>query len=186
MPIYASKPSIVPSWATDPTADKVVPPAGKKSRGWIAGERPPAGFMNWLQALGDSWHQYLNDFENNAHDWSVAFQTFGAALIANNAPKAMLRAHQTSGTITKDKATNIGVVQRINTGQVEINFSTAFADANYIVALTASTASASIVYIHRSSLSAAGKVIVDMRDKDGSFVDITSVNWDLDLVVFHY
>lgn len=51
----AERPNAVPEWATDPGADIVEPPAEKKAQGWVQGEKPPAGYFNWLFALLTRW-----------------------------------------------------------------------------------------------------------------------------------
>lgn len=51
----ADRPTNVPEWATDPGADVVEPPEGKKEIGWQQGEKPPAGFFNWLFAQLTRW-----------------------------------------------------------------------------------------------------------------------------------
>lgn len=51
----AERPNAVLEWATDPGADVVEPPAGKKAQGWVQGEKPPAGYFNWLFALLTRW-----------------------------------------------------------------------------------------------------------------------------------
>src|SRR5690606_36174727 len=42
-------------------ADIVEPPAGKKAQGWVQGEKPPAGFFNWLFSLLTRWIAWLAD-----------------------------------------------------------------------------------------------------------------------------
>lgn len=51
----ADRPTQVPEWATDPGADVVEPPEAKKEIGWQQGEKPPAGFFNWLFAQLTRW-----------------------------------------------------------------------------------------------------------------------------------
>src|SRR5690606_29114290 len=51
----ADRPTQVPEWGTGEDADIVEPPAGKKAQGWVQGEKPPAGFFNWLFALLTRW-----------------------------------------------------------------------------------------------------------------------------------
>lgn len=77
-----SKPSVLPTWATDPSASVETPPAEKQGIGWQDGELPPAGFMNWLFAVILGWILYLMDFERNAHTWMAA-QTFSGGLTSN-------------------------------------------------------------------------------------------------------
>lgn len=73
-----AKPSVLTDWANSGSADVVTPPAGKVSRGWIVGERPPAGFLNFLFKEIVGWLGYLRDFETFAHTFS-ALATFNGA-----------------------------------------------------------------------------------------------------------
>lgn len=57
----AERPNAVPEWATDPGADVVEPPAGKKAQGWVQGEKPPAGYFNWLFRLLTGWVAWFAD-----------------------------------------------------------------------------------------------------------------------------
>src|SRR5690606_27107546 len=57
----ADRPTQVPEWATGEGADIVEPPAGKKEQGWVQGEKPPAGFFNWLFSLLTRWIAWLAD-----------------------------------------------------------------------------------------------------------------------------
>src|SRR3954471_5293671 len=70
-----AKPSVVPRFAYDVTADVVAIPAMKAAIGWTSNatpERPPAQYANWLWNLNGEWCQYLNDFESvYAHVWSL-------------------------------------------------------------------------------------------------------------------
>jgi hypothetical protein len=56
----AAKPGSVPRWANVGGAI-VIPPDGKKDVGWVAGEKPPAQYLNWFQNLDFQWLDYLND-----------------------------------------------------------------------------------------------------------------------------
>lgn len=51
----AERPTQVPEWATGEDADIVEPPAAKKAQGWVQGEKPPAGFFNWLFSQLTRW-----------------------------------------------------------------------------------------------------------------------------------
>src|SRR5690606_19115525 len=57
----ADRPTQVPEWGTGEDADIVEPPAGKKAQGWVQGEKPPAGFFNWLFSLLTRWIAWLAD-----------------------------------------------------------------------------------------------------------------------------
>jgi hypothetical protein len=73
-----AKPSVLTDWANSGSADVVTPPAGKVARGWIVGERPPAGFLNFLFKEIVGWLGYVRDFETFAHTFS-ALATFNGA-----------------------------------------------------------------------------------------------------------
>lgn len=53
----ATRPNDVPRWASD--SGRVEPPEGKKDIGWEDGEKPPAGFFNWLGGLVGDWLAWL-------------------------------------------------------------------------------------------------------------------------------
>src|SRR5690606_21386606 len=55
----ADRPTQVPEWATGEGADIVEPPAGKKAQGWVQGEKPPAGYFNWLFSLLTRWIEWF-------------------------------------------------------------------------------------------------------------------------------
>lgn len=73
-----AKPSVLTDWANSVSADVVTPPAGKVARGWIVGERPPAGFLNFIFKEIVGWLGYVRDFETFAHTFS-ALATFNGA-----------------------------------------------------------------------------------------------------------
>lgn len=56
----AEKPEQLPEWATAPEADVVEPPAAKKAKGWVQGEKPPAGYFNWIFRLLGTWIAWLS------------------------------------------------------------------------------------------------------------------------------
>lgn len=56
----ATKPTNTPRWANSGGAI-VEPSSGKKDVGFVAGERPPAQFLNWLLNLLYLWVAWLND-----------------------------------------------------------------------------------------------------------------------------
>jgi len=56
-----TRPADYPDWATGASADVVEPTAGKKLVGWVAGERPPAQYMNWLAERVRDYLQWLVD-----------------------------------------------------------------------------------------------------------------------------
>lgn len=47
-----------PDWATDAT-NNVEPPSGKIAAGWLPGEQPPSGWMNWWKNLVGQWTRWL-------------------------------------------------------------------------------------------------------------------------------
>ena len=53
-----SKPSDVPTWATD--GDKLQPPAGKQAQGFVPRERATAQHFNWLFHSIGNWMKWLN------------------------------------------------------------------------------------------------------------------------------
>lgn len=58
----STKPATLPAWAHTGAVVKT-PPTAKQAVGWAKGERPPAGFKNWLAYWTYKWAEYLNDGE---------------------------------------------------------------------------------------------------------------------------
>lgn len=54
------RPKLLPEWASS-GANILEPSAGKKAAGWLAGERPSAQHMNWLQRTQYDYLQSLDD-----------------------------------------------------------------------------------------------------------------------------
>ena len=54
------KPTDLPRWA-NVSGDIVEPTEDKKDVGWIAGEKPPAQFWNWLQKNIYDWLSYFDE-----------------------------------------------------------------------------------------------------------------------------
>lgn len=74
-----AKPASVPRWANVGAA-VVEPSSGKKDVGWVAGERPPAQYQNWLQLWTYNWCEWLNStMESEAFTWTGA-HIFSAAV----------------------------------------------------------------------------------------------------------
>lgn len=57
----AAKPTKLPEWASDASADIVEPNAGKKFVGWVPSERPPSQYFNWLLNTIYLWLLYLKE-----------------------------------------------------------------------------------------------------------------------------
>jgi hypothetical protein len=55
-----AKPVSLPRWASTGSADVVEPTSGKKDVGFVAGERPPAQYFNWLFELIYDWFAFLD------------------------------------------------------------------------------------------------------------------------------
>lgn len=80
-----TKPTKLPEWASGDAASVVEPLSGEKSLGWVAGQTPPAPYMNWLMG-GDfgyfPWLQYVSTFEQQALTWPEA-QTFTSGFVSD-------------------------------------------------------------------------------------------------------
>lgn len=63
-----ARPTTKPEWATGASAALSTPSAGKISGGWLAAEKPPHQYHNWLFYWG---YQWINFFD------SVLFQEYG-------------------------------------------------------------------------------------------------------------
>jgi hypothetical protein len=72
------KPSTLPRWADQPSAQIVEPNDGKKGIGWVPGEEPPAQYFNWWQRLVYDWIQWLGAILDRANIWTAG-QEFEAA-----------------------------------------------------------------------------------------------------------
>jgi hypothetical protein len=67
-----SAPTTTPTWATDPSAQVTAPSSDKQATGWIGGEEPPAGFLNWLFTWLCQWIAWLNTQVAGTWRWSPA------------------------------------------------------------------------------------------------------------------
>ncbi len=54
----ATKPTVVPTWATG--GIRTTPSGGQQASGFANGDRPPAGWLNWLFGYLTDWIAYLN------------------------------------------------------------------------------------------------------------------------------
>ncbi len=50
-----------PSWAFGDPSYIIEPSGGKKTVGWLAGEKPPFQYMNWIHVQTKSWLDYLEN-----------------------------------------------------------------------------------------------------------------------------
>lgn len=91
-----AKPSFLPRWA-DVLGKIVVPSSGKQDVGFVAEEKPPEGFLNWLFNGAYQWLSYLDAIESEALSW-IAAQTFRRLILAPTAAPATLvaKSYQTS------------------------------------------------------------------------------------------
>lgn len=54
-----TKPTKIPRWAD--TGVRVEPGESKKDDGWVAPEKPPDTFFNWLQGISGDWFKWINE-----------------------------------------------------------------------------------------------------------------------------
>jgi len=52
------RPDKTPEWASDPAADVVEPSSGQKGDGWDVDDKPPSGWLNWLQNNAYRWLEF--------------------------------------------------------------------------------------------------------------------------------
>src|SRR5690606_26002453 len=45
------------------------PSTGRKQTGWLAGEKPPHGYFNWLSWLSWTWTKFLDTFDEYLQIW---------------------------------------------------------------------------------------------------------------------
>lgn len=57
-------------WATDGGADIVEPSSGEKEIGWVAGDKPSAGWFNWWMNGVYKWKEYLKNLAGEAFTWT--------------------------------------------------------------------------------------------------------------------
>lgn len=94
----AAKPGSVPQWATSGAA--VTPSAGKQAIGWVAGERPPAQYLNWWQNLVYLWVLYL---QGGAFSGASSFDnTLSVAGLLTLSAGASVKPGATEATTTPD------------------------------------------------------------------------------------
>ena len=106
-----TKPTKLPEWASGDAASVVEPLSGEKSLGWLAGQTPPAPYMNWLMG-GDfgyyPWLQYVSTFEQQALTWPER-QTFQKGFAASGQRSTIAGLDVTSG-LAADSATVAGAL----------------------------------------------------------------------------
>lgn len=93
------KPTTKTDWTDGDAAKQVEPSAGKKLLGWVALERPPFEFANFLQFNNDEWVKYLE---------SITDETVNARQVIVNAAGngqflTLQAAHDDAGTIPGTK-----------------------------------------------------------------------------------
>jgi len=91
----ATKPASEPRWA-DVGGDIVEPSAGKKNVGWVANERPPAQFFNWLLNTIWLWIQWLNSAVVDFGTATVQADVFTVDTTINVSPEQL-----SHGTLTR-------------------------------------------------------------------------------------
>lgn len=111
-----SRPTSLPVWATAPGA-VLAPSSGKQTDGWLAGERPPARFINWQANLTYQWLQWL-DQQEQAGTPALAAEI--AARAAADSAEATARAAADTDMLWKSKAgrelTALGEAQSTTVG----------------------------------------------------------------------
>lgn len=69
----STKPTVLPVWATSPASGGVVvPSSAKQQRGFVAGERPPAQYLNWILVNVYLWLQWVSDGDVSFNSLTVA------------------------------------------------------------------------------------------------------------------
>jgi len=113
----ATKPTIrIPVWASGGTTTD--PGAGKEATGWVADDRPPANWWNWILNSFGQWVDYFSETQAKA---------FGRIWVVSNA--ASLRSN----------SLGIGSVALSSSSPkfIEITWDTAFSDTDYTLIATA-------------------------------------------------
>lgn len=66
----STKPTVLPRWGEAagstgvPGPNETTPASGKLDIGWVPGEEPPAGYLNWTQRVTYDWVQFIDDSPN--------------------------------------------------------------------------------------------------------------------------
>lgn len=122
----------LPAWATDEAASQIdVPDASKKANGWDSAERPPHGYMNWLQVQTYKVLVYLK-----------------ARLLATAGLQADTELTITSGSVTPTQG-NHTVDTEADAGTDDLaNIVTTNLDDGRLLILRASNASRDVVIRH--------------------------------------
>lgn len=90
------KPITKPSWLTGYAgANAVQPSGGKKAAGWIADERPPVEFMNWMFQSFSDWVDYVDEISGqlvaiNQQFKAIVGTTGGSSIATHNTLAAAL------------------------------------------------------------------------------------------------
>ncbi|MEE8298413.1 MAG: hypothetical protein V3R67_03440 [Thermodesulfobacteriota bacterium] len=117
------KPSSHTDW-TDGAASKVVEPsAAKKLLGWVALERPPFEFMNFLFFRGDEWDKYHESVTDELLAGNVAFDAIvGSGPGTFATINAAVAAVSAGGKIFVKENQALSVTQIINKNDIELTF----------------------------------------------------------------
>ena len=93
------KPTKLPRWAT--TGSVTEPTEAKKDSGWLAAEKPPAQFFNWLFNIINQWCVYLDAFESEVHTFSARqeFNRTIAPSVASSDNSAVEATLTSTGTV---------------------------------------------------------------------------------------
>ena len=105
-----SKPSNLPRWATAISALITAPSSGKMDSGWTNGEQPAADVWNWLLNTAYQWTQWLHDFEDTAHTWSVTQSFAGTIDMVNSRIHNLFDPAMAQDAATKNYVDGAGMI----------------------------------------------------------------------------
>lgn len=93
----------VVSWSTVGT--RTVPTAPQKAAGFVASDKPPASWANWLWGVLGDWTTYLNSLETESLTWSGVL-TFSTAWLLSGSVEGAYSAARTRRVIVPVSAFN--------------------------------------------------------------------------------
>jgi len=100
----SAKPTILPEFASDPTAEITTPPGAQIDSGWTGGQDPPHAYFNWLHYHTFLWCQWLYDGDVSFDSIITAEGDVQHASVEHAI--SPLAANVTAGTVSSTEATH--------------------------------------------------------------------------------
>lgn len=71
-----AKPTSKPNWTNGTPANRTEPSVGKKTTGWLGGERPSFRFMNWIHFSFGEWLDYFETVTDSFIGYQSIYSAF--------------------------------------------------------------------------------------------------------------